>query len=317
APRDLRRAPPRRTPGHALRFWVPLSMASMDAWDGTDAALAELGPLLVHPAVEMVVVHHYQVDDAGTIGYFDKQAPALAIAGSELFRAGYEQLQARLQGLQRQEPLKLAITEYHVGGAFPLGAVDPVANTHRVGLGLADMLILYAQLGVDQAAQHMAIAFGGSADGELLFESWYNPLRSTGAGLRTKSSYVATKLFAEHMLSQTVLLEAQSVDVATYAEGSKAFDYELVHGVGFSDGDDAATIVVLSRDLSDAHEVTVDLPEGGGWRLDAAVAYVAPDVIVDIGEAGIATVQPASEQVGDRVRVLIPPHTLAALTLSR
>lgn len=302
----------------AARFWVPLSQASMDGWGGLDSALAGLAPLLSHPTVQAVVVHHYQVDDAAAKGLFDRAAPELSIAGSELFRADYARLLEMLAELDRSEPLQLVVTEYHVGGAFTLGDFEPVADTHRVGLGVADIMIMYAQLGVHEANQHMAVAFGAMAEEELLFESWYNPIAEVDGQMIPRSSYVATKLIADHLLPQTVVLEPDVALTNRYAEGGSAgFDYPVAHGVGFWDGEDRATLVVLSRDLEQTHSVSFDLPPGDGWRADANQVYAPADLTTSIGGTRTMTTKTEVTEGLDRIRFELPPHALVAVSLTR
>ncbi len=298
------------------RFWVPLSQAPMDGWGGLDAALPALEPLLAHPAVQAVVVHQYQVDDATTMGLTDMEAPMLALAGSELFRPGYEQLRARLQTLRPDDPLQIAISEYHVAGAFTLGGFDAVGDTHRVGLGLADELIMFAQLGVEYAQQHMAVAFAGQADEELLFEPWYNPMVERDGVVSRRSSLVATQMVADHLMATTVPLEAAQMPQGSYEEEGGRLQYPIVHGVGFLGGDEAS-VVFLHRELSQARTVSVDLPAGEGWRLQGAVAYAPPDVVGPIADGPVEWVEPVVVEGLDRVRVDVPPHSLIGLRFSR
>lgn len=296
------------------RFWVPLSQAPMDAWEGLDVALPALEPLLLHPAVEAVAVHHYQVDDAKTLGYADMDAPMLAMAGTEVFRQPYAELRQRLDALRPE--LELAISEYHVAGAFTLGGFDAVADTHRVGLGLADIMIFFAQIGVDYAQQHMALDFSGEAADEMLFETWYNPLAERGGIVRARSSWMATRLVSEYLLAETAGLDSVAVETARY-EGSSGpgFDYPVVHAVAFSEGD-RASVVMLHRELSAARTVSIDLPAGEGWVVESIAAYAPPDVLVPIGEQDLGYVEPVWEQGVDRVRVTMPPHSLVGVRFS-
>jgi len=296
------------------RAWVPLSQASMDAWGGLGPALAALDPLLRDERVGAVVVHHYQVDDVAPFGAVDKAAPELAIAGSELLRPGYVELRERLAAIPRAEPLAIAVTEYHVAGAFTLGAFEPFADTHRVGLGVADALLAFADLGIEHAAQHMAIAFGDEAEQEMLFEPWYNPLRVVAGEVVPRSSYVATALVAEHLRRDTVRLDPIAVPEGTYVEGALELRYPLVRAVAFVD-DTSATIVGLHRESTLTQRVSFDLPDD--WRVDGAQVYAATDLVTPIGDAPIGVEELAVEQVDARVVLELPPLAVFAVTLAR
>jgi hypothetical protein len=296
------------------RAWVPLSQASMDAWGGLDSALAALDPLLRDERVGAVVVHHYQVDDVAPFGALDKAAPELALAGSELLRPGYVELRERLAAIPRAEPLAIAITEYHVAGAFTLGAFDPLADTHLVGLGVADVLLSFADLGIEHAAQHMAIAFGDEAAAEALFEPWYNPLRVVDGDVMPRPSYVATALVAEHLRRDTVRLEPVVMQHGTYVEGALELEYPLVTAVAFVD-DASATVVGLHRDLESTRRVAFDLPSGG-WQVESARIYAPTELTTPIGDELVATEALAVEQVERRFAFDLPPHSLFAVTLT-
>ena len=298
------------------RFWIPLSQASMDAWGGLDAALRALEPLLVDPRIDAVVVHHYQVDDLAVHGWLAKAAPELALAGSVAFEPDYEDLRLRLDALPRSVPLQIAITEYHVAGAFTLGAFDGRADTHLVGLGVADVLLSFAHLGIDQAAQHMAVAFGGAATEEMLFESWYNPLRETASGeVLPAPSYVATALVAEHLRETTVRPVVEAMPTLVYDAESTPLEYPVVRAVAFAD-DASTTIVLLNRDLEREHMVTFDVAPQT-WSVAGARAYAPATWDAPVGDAAIEVADLEVEQRGGRVRVELPRHSLVAISLSR
>lgn len=297
------------------RFWVPLAQSSMDAWGGLASSLAALDPLLRDERVDAVVVHHYQVDDLAPFGATQKAAPELALAGSELLAPGYRELRERLAGIPRATPLQIAITEYHVAGAFTLGAFDPLADTHVVGLGVADVLLSFAELGIEHAAQHMAIAFDAASQAEGLFEPWYNPLRVVGGEVVPRPSLVATALVAEHLRSRTGTVEPVAVPSGHYVEDAFALDFPLVRAIAFED-DDEVTVVVLHRELARAHTLTIDLPPGH-WRLASARSYAPMQVDVPIGDAPIELTDAEVELRGDRLAVVLPPHSLLGIALER
>jgi hypothetical protein len=298
------------------RFSIPLTQASMDAWGGLDSALSALEPLLVHASVEAVVVHHYQVDDLAPLGWFGKAAPELAVAGSVALEPGYVDLRRRLDALPRATPLRIAITEYHVAGAFTLGAFDERADTHLVGLGVADVLLSFAHLGIDEALQHMAIAFGGSAGGEMLFEPWYNPLRETAAGdVIAAPSFVATALVAEHLRETTVRPVVEAMPTSVYDAEAAPLEYAIVRAVAFAD-DESTTLVLLNRDLERDRSVTFDVTPHA-WPVASARVYAPPSWDQPLGDTAIEIAEIDVEQQGGRLRVVLPRHSLAAITLSR
>lgn len=297
------------------RFWVPLTQSSMDAWGGLAAALADLDPLLRDERITAVVVHHYQVDDLAAFGAHDETAPALALAGSELLAPGYVELRERLDAIPRATPLQIAITEYHVAGAFTFGAFDPLADTHLVGLGVADALLSFAELGIDHAAQHLAIAFDETSQSEALFEPWYNPLRVVDGEVQPRASLVATELVAQHLRKDTAHVDPLAVPQGHYAEVNFALDYPLVRAVAFAD-EGSATVLVLHRELAESHALTIDLP-ADHWRLASAQLYAPADLTTPIGDAAIALVDAEVELRGDRFAVELPPHSLLAIALTR
>ncbi|HWB75220.1 MAG TPA: hypothetical protein VG755_09695 [Nannocystaceae bacterium] len=297
------------------RFWVPLAQSSMDAWGGLDAALADLDPLLRDERITAVVVHHYQVDDLAPFGANDKTALELALAGSEVLAPGYRELRERIAAIPRATPLQIAITEYHVAGAFTFGAFDPLADTHVVGLGVADALLSFAELGIDHAAQHLAIAFDEASQSEALFEPWYNPLRVVNGEVQPRPSLVATELVAQHLRRDTAHVEAIDVPQGHYEDGAFALDYPLVRTVAFAD-DESATVLVLHRDLAESHTLTIDLPKDD-WQLAAAQIYAPQDLTTPIGDAAIALADADVELRGDRIAFALPPHSLLAIVLAR
>lgn len=298
-------------------FWIPISQASMDAWDGPEAAVTALAPLLAHEAVTSVVVHHYQVDDASTLGYRDMESLEVSLAGSEVFRPRYEELREALSSIERDAPLQIVVTEYHAAGAFTLGAYDEVADTQRVGLSVADMLITFAQLGIEQAAQHMAIAFGGSDTRELLFETWYNPLRADRrGGVHARSSWVATSLFASHLYAQTLMLEPIEVPQESYTGNSATFSYPIVHGVAFRHTDgDTASIVLLNRDVGSPVELSIDLSPG--WSVETAQVYAPEDLTTLVGEDSLQTESLEVVSGPTRLRMVLPRHSMSAVRITR
>ncbi|MCA9695749.1 MAG: hypothetical protein KC636_39595, partial [Myxococcales bacterium] len=296
------------------RFWVPISMASMDGWGGIAEAVPALEPLLVDPAVEAVVVHHYQVDDGELLGLAELNDPRFIVAGSEVFAAGFDELRELLDDLDRDPPLGIVITEYHVAGFFA-GARFTRGEQAVVGLGIADMMISYARHGIAHAAQHMALNFEDS--GDLLFESWYNPFRIDGAGaVVPAASYQATALIAAHLHARTVLPEVTQATEGAVAVFGEERAVPRVSAVAFVDDAGAAgSLVALHRDFEEEAPLTFDLP--AGWAVAEVSAYAPPRLEHDVVVDGPVALQALSwEQVGGRVALTLPPHSLTAVALT-
>ncbi len=317
AARALEYAATTRARSPDARLWVPLSMADMNAWGaGTDAALAALDPLLLEPSVEAVVVHHYHVDDAETQGLEDINDLQFIVAGAELYRPGFAALRERLTaiGERRGAPLELAVTEYHVAGFFA-GSRFERGEQAIVGLGIADMLLLYAQEGVAYACQHMALNFEGSD--ELLFETWYNPLRADGAGgVFDAPSLQTTAMIAARLHAETVPLAVERAARASAPVGAETLEYPVIHAAAFVDDDRArAAVVALNRDLEAARELSLDVPSG--WSVTGAEAFAPdrPDRPSGAGPVPITT--PTWSQSVTRVAVTLPAHSLVAVDLER
>jgi len=292
------------------RFWVPLAQADMDWWGGLEQAIPALEPLLLHPAVEAVVVHHYQVEDAVTAGADDHNDPGLVLAGSALFEPRFADLRERLDALERDEPLQVVVTEYHVAGFFA-GAQFELGETAAVGLGIADMLIAYARWDVDHACQHMALGFDDEDGGELLYESWYNPFRADGeGGVEEAPSLIATELFADHLLAQRLELPPTQLPTASF-DGGVAFDYPLVQAVAFASDDGAEmTVVALHRDRDGERALWVDLPDG--WYA-AEASQIAPPEWDAALDDGFEVAEVTWNKYRGAVEVRMPPHSLTAV----
>ncbi len=227
------------------RFFVPLTQASMDAWGGVEASTSALAPLLSRDAVDAVVVHQYHVDEAMMFGLADKNDRAFIVAGSERYRREYERLRRALAPFD----VGVAITEYQVAGAFARGQYR-CGDDAISGLGIADMLIAYAQLGIEHACQHMSLGFtdAGDLDRDILVEPWYLPLTNDGA---PRPSLRATSLIADALRPETIPMQIEGGATMTLTVGEETIAAPSLHAVGFR-GDDT-TVVVLNR--GDATEV--------------------------------------------------------------
>lgn len=292
------------------RFWIPLSQATMDAWGGIDVSVPALADLLEHPAVEAAVIHQYQVDDAAELGFSDKNSLELLLAGSELFRPLYEDLRDRLDRLDRDERLKIVVTEYHVAGFFSKLRFAR-ADQAVVGLGIADMLIAFSKWGVDGACQHMALNFGG--DEEVLYETWYNPFRRSGKGaLIDMPSYEVTRLAADHLLDRTVRVDSWQMRGRTYRDEDVSLSYPIVNATAFvDDWLRGGTMLLLNR--SQDEETVVDIQITPGAVATGSSRYAPASLDMDAAERNIVISEGSYEQDGSRLTVALPPHSLTAL----
>lgn len=297
------------------RFWVPLSQASMDAWGGVEAAVQALAPLLQDPAVAGAVVHQYLVDDARGLGWDDPDDLFFALAGAELFRPGFARARGALDGVR--PGLELVVTEYHVAGAFSRGLFTR-GQQAVVGLGVAGMLLFYAQLGVDAACQHAALEFDTLDDPERdpLLEPWYNPFRvGPDQTARPMASFVATRMVGEHLLERAAPLEFTQQVHQDMSVGTQTISVPLVHAAAFVDpAGEAGTLVALHRDLERTHTLTLDLPPG--WTATAATQWAPPKADHNTQYLPVEVEPTTYAQDGERVQVTLPPHSLVALRFS-
>ncbi|MBZ0271956.1 hypothetical protein K8I61_07955 [bacterium] len=294
----------------AARFRVPLTQASMTGWGGLNKALGALEPLLQHPAVEAVVIHHYQVDDAAELGYPERNAPAIILAGSEIFAPLFHELRLGLAAIPRFVPLDIVVTEYHVAGAFSkLGF--KLGDTAAVGLGIADMLLLYDEMRIKDVCQHMAINFDDS--GELLFEPWYNPFRIVDGELAEMPSYRVTRMIAERLHGRSAKVDVQS-PLRAFDSKTKTLSYPIARAAGFVDVINRhASVIVLNREFVDPRPLTIDAPEE--WSVASVTAY-APGTVDKPGPAA-APVEIPWTSAGARTSMTAPPHALIAIDLVR
>lgn len=311
AARGLEYAAAVRAAWPAAQLWVPLSQASMDAWGGVEPAAMSLAPLLKDQAVAGAVIHHYLVDDAKLLGWADPNDVAFLLGGAELFRPEFLRARAALDAVRPELPL--VVTEYHVAGAFSRGKFTR-GDQAIVGLGVAGMLIFYAQVGVAAACQHLALEFEriDDPDRDPLLEPWYNPFRAEGGGVVAMASHAATRLVAEHLLERAAPLEIVKQVRKDMSVGTRTIEVPLVHAAAFVDPDgDAGSLVLLHRDLAAARTLTIDVPEG--WRATAATQWAPPAPDHDTRRRPVAPEALAWAQEGARVQVTLRPHSLAAI----
>ncbi|MDC0666246.1 hypothetical protein [Nannocystis radixulma] len=294
------------------RFWVPLSQSSMDAWGGVEAAVQALAPLLQDPAVAGAAIHQYLLDDARPLGWDDPDDLFFALAGVEAFRPGFARARAALDAVRPD--LELVVTKYHLAGAAFRGRFAR-GREAIVGLGVAGMLLFYAQLGVEAACQHAALEFEtlDGPDRDPLLEPWYNPFRRAPNGTAApQASYVATRLVGEHLLERTAPLEFKRQVHQDMSVGTDKISVPLVHAAAFVDpAGEAGTLVALHRDLERSHTLSLDLPPG--WTAIAAAQWAPPAADHDTLSHPIDVEPTEFAQDGERVQVTLPPHSLVAL----
>lgn len=306
------------------RFWVPFGQATLEDWGGVEPALRALRPLLVHPAVEAVVVHQYTLDDGRVRDGGDLDDPRLLLAGSERFRARLGVLARRLHTLPREEPLDVAITEYHVAGAFARGAFRR-GDQALTGLGIADALLTFAQLGIGHGCQHLSLfdpppptAGEEGGGGDRLVEPWYQPFRrgpDGGSTLTLAPSYVVTRFVAEHLLTCRAHLDEEEPLFATLPPPAGPLRHRVLHGAAFTSRDgDEASVLILHRGLDSACEVALQVP--GGLEVRSAALYAPQTLHHD------AVREPLTPRSLDHRRLAqgevsfaIPPHALVGLKL--
>lgn len=301
------------TPG--ARAWVPLAQASMDAWGGVEAAVPELAPLLRHQAVAGAVIHHYLVDDAKPLGWDDPNDLRFILSGAELFRPGFARARAALDGVRPDLPL--VVTEYHVAGAFSRGKFTR-GDQAVVGLGIAGMLIFYAQEGVAAACQHLSLEFDRleGPDRDPLIEPWYNPFRPAPEGVTPMASFTATQLIAAHLLGNAAPLETLKDLREDLVVAGASISVPLVHAAAFVDpAGDAGSLVLLHRGLSGTRALTIELPEA--WRAREASQWAPPSPEHDTRAQPVPVTALEWEQLGGRVNLTLQPHSVAAIRFVR
>lgn len=298
------------------RVWVPLAQASMDAWGGVEAATQALAPLLRDEAVAGAVIHHYLVDDAKALGWDEPDDVGFLLAGPELFRPEFARARAAIDAVRPGLPI--AVTEYHVAGAFSRGKFSR-GDQAIVGLGIAGMLIFYAQIGVAAACQHMALEFA-TIDGperDPLLEPWYNPFRAAkDGGVAPMASFVATRLIADHLLGRAAPIEWTKDVRQNMALGSRTIAVPLVHAAAFVDpAGETGSLIALHRDAAASRTLTLELPEA--WRVTAGLQWAPPSPEHDTRAQPVATEALEWTQVGARVNLTLRPHSLVGLKFTR
>ncbi len=293
------------------RLWVPLAPASMETWGGVESAAMSLGTLLKDQAVAGATIHHYLLDDAGRLGLDDPDDAAFVLGGTELFRPLYQRARAAIDAVRPGLPL--VVTEYHVAGASSRGRFTR-GDQAIVGLGVAEMLIFFAQVGVDAACQQLALEFDRIDDEgrDPLAVPWFNPFRAAGGGVTAMAAQVTTRLVADHLLERAAPIDVSRQVRKDMTVGTRTIAVPLVHAVAFVDADGGAgSVVLLHREAAATRTLTLDVPEG--WTATAATEWAPPAIDHDTRARPVAPAALAWAQEGARVQVTLRPHSLVAL----
>jgi hypothetical protein len=289
------------------RFYIPLTQSMFNGWGGPEVALPHLTTLLQMPAVAGVVVHQYTSTD-GNLGHAVAIGQnAWPLASADFYRPLYTKLRTDLDALDRAEPLELAITEYHTVANVDMSGVG---STPAVALGLADELMLFAEVGVDVAMQHMSLALGLGAD--ALSKSFHVPFTVEDGVLVNRPTYTMTKLIADHLYRDRVETDATRMPTLGFEDIGKPFDYDIVHAASFASEDGAkGSTMFLSRDLDRERVVSVVVPKG--WSVVSATHLAPSDLWANIDEVQVNAEDAPFEQHDGELRLTLPPHSFTAV----
>lgn len=294
------------------RFYIPLTQATWDAWGGPEVALPHLKGVLEHPAVAGVVVHQYTLDD-GVLGHgATYEQDAWVLASADFFRPLYQALRASLATFDRAEPLELTVTEYHaVANIDFLRLVGP---TPAAALGIADALMLYAELGVELAMQHMSLHL--ELDADKLSSSWHVPFALDGGVLVNRPTYTITRLFADHLDRDLVETVAVRMPTAAYTTAEGPFSYAIVHAAAFvSEDGDSGSVMLLNRDLERPRTVSLVFP--AGWSAISAQRLAPPDLWSDVDATPLPVEAAPFDARSDGISLTLPPHSFTAIQVER
>lgn len=309
--------------GSAIRFWAPLSQSGMEDWGGIDVAVPALEPLLSDPRVEGVVIHQYLVDELALWGFPNRNDPNAILAGSELFKPGFIRLRGLLDSIDRIEPLNVVVTEYHVAGAFARGIYERGGQA-ITGLGIADMLMTYVDLGVSEVCQHLALAFEGADDPsrDQLVEPWYNPFRAEAGAALPNPTYHATRIVAEHLQAYLLAASVAQDDLAppiSLSGDGHSGEFNAIHAVATL-GEDGGTldVILLNRSLDKAIPVGIIPGEDGRvWQPVHAIHYAPPSFDMNMTATDVLpkSTDIPTWQTGWTAQ--LPPHSLTAFRFER
>jgi len=290
------------------RFYIPLTQSTWTGWGGPEQSLPALATLLERSAVAGVVVHQYIIDDGQTAHGWDAAEDAWFLSSGDFYRPLFSDLRALLDGIERDEPLEITVTEY-------LGAaLDPMGSLYAADLSVADMFLLYAEVGVDLAVEHMTVAEDPAAN--PIVRPWHKPFFTSAGALMNRPAFEITKLLAEHLWHHVVTVVPVEVPTAYQELASGGYDYDLVRSLAFVSDDGASgSVILLNRDLEEERAVEVAVRDGD--TVTSARGVAPQDIWVDTLEVAGEVKAISFEQVGARVRVMLPAHSLTALAFER
>jgi hypothetical protein len=267
-----------------------------------------LASLLERPEVVGVVVHQYVIDDGENGHGWDKARDAWLLSSGDFYRPLFAELRRMLDALQRDQPLQIAVTEY-------LGAaLDPMGSLYAADLSVADMFLLYADVGVDLAVEHLTLAEDPASN--PIVRDWHKPFFMTAGSLMNRPGFEITKLLAEHLWDHVVEIEPAKLPTAHQALGDSGYEYDLVRSVAFvSDDGKSGSVILLNRDLENVQSVDLLLRDGD--KVQSARGVAPEDVWVDTLEVEGELKAVTFEQEGARVRLTLPPHSLTAVDVDR
>lgn len=290
------------------KFYIPLTQSTWTGWGGPEQSLPALAPLLERPEVVGVVVHQYIIDDGQSAHGWEKAEDAWLLSSGDFYRPLFVNLRAMLDSLARETPLEIAVTEY-------LGAaLDSMGRLYAADLSVADVFLLYADVGVNLSIEHLTLAENPSAD--LIVRDWHKPFFTTAGALMNRPAFEITKLLAEHLWHHVVPVVPRELPTARQTLGDSGYDYELVRSVAFvSDDGESGSVILLNRDLE--REQAVQIVVGGGDQVTSARGVAPQDLWIDTLEVAGEVQSIPFEQSGTRVRLTLPPHSLTAVAIER
>jgi len=254
----------------SAKFNIVLNLASFSYWGGMDASLEALRPLLINPAVEGVVIHQYNLDEAAAeYGPID-EIPEFWSSSSTIYEENYRLLKEKLDGIPRYgPPLKIAVTEHHVADGFSKGKFKH-GDTIIPSLGVADNIILFLNLGVELACVHLSISFQGTE--ELLYEPWYNPFYLDSSDqLEKKPVYNGVKLIAEHLGRWVVRKENIRMKDLDGDLTGLGYTCPVLHWVAMTSEDQSILSLIFLNRKTD-FPLNVRIRVGGQWNAASAAA---------------------------------------------
>jgi len=290
------------------RFYIPLTQSTWTGWGGPEQSLPVLAPLLERPEVVGVVVHQYIIDDGQNGHGWEKAEDAWLLSSGDFYRPLFVELRTMLDALDRDEPLEITVTEY-------LGsALDPMGSLYAADLAVADMFLLYADVGVDLAIEHLTLAENPATN--PIVRGWHKPFFTAQGALMNRPAFEITRLLADHLWHHVAAIAPVQVPTDQQTLGDSGYEYDVVRSLAFvSDDGKSGSVILLNRDLERERLTEIMLGDGD---VVATVQAIAPqDVWIDTLEVAGEVTFVFFEQKGASVRLTLPPHSLVAMAIDR